>query len=95
MTAAVSGRGEVLVDGGIRRGSDVVKALCLGADAVCIGRPFLYGLAVDGEDGVRAVLRILRAEIARTLTLMGVRAVQDLDRSWLIPAMPSPGGGAP
>ena len=89
VASAVSGRGDVLLDGGIRRGSDVVKALCLGADAVCIGRPFLYGLAVAGEAGVRAVLRILRTEIARTLTLMGVAGVHDLDPSWLIPA----GGG--
>jgi len=89
VASAVSGRGDVLLDGGIRRGSDVVKALCLGADAVCIGRPFLYGLAVAGEAGVRAVLRILRTEIARTLTLMGVGGVHDLDRSWLIPAAAS------
>jgi isopentenyl diphosphate isomerase/L-lactate dehydrogenase-like FMN-dependent dehydrogenase len=75
----------VLLDGGIRRGTDVVKAMCLGADAVCIGRPFLYGLAVDGEDGVSDVLRILRTEIARALTLMGARKVTELDRSWLVP----------
>jgi len=86
IAAAVDGRGEVLMDGGIRRGSDVVKALCLGADAVCIGRPFLYGLAVGGQAGVADILRILRAEIARTMTLMGVHRVGDLDRSWLVPA---------
>jgi L-lactate dehydrogenase (cytochrome)/(S)-mandelate dehydrogenase len=86
IAAAVAGRGEVLMDGGIRRGSDVVKALCLGADAVCIGRPFLYGLAVGGQAGVSDILRILRAEIARTMTLMGVHRVGDLDRSWLVPA---------
>ncbi len=85
IAAAVDGRGQVLLDGGIRRGTDVIKALCLGADAVCIGRPFLYGLAVDGEDGVADVLRILRTEIARALTLMGIRKVTDLDRSWLVP----------
>ncbi len=85
IAAAVDGRGQVLLDGGIRRGTDVIKALCLGADAVCIGRPFLYGLAVDGEDGVSDVLRILRTEIARALTLMGIRKVTDLDRSWLLP----------
>jgi L-lactate dehydrogenase (cytochrome)/(S)-mandelate dehydrogenase len=85
IAAAVDGRGQVLLDGGIRRGTDVIKALCLGADAVCIGRPFLYGLAVDGEDGVGDVLRILRTEIARALTLMGLRAVSELDRSWLVP----------
>ncbi len=84
IAAAVGGRGEVLFDGGIRRGSDVVKALCLGADAVCIGRPFLYGLAVGGSRGVSDVLRILRVEIARTLTLMGARDLAELDRSWVL-----------
>jgi len=87
---AVAGRGQVLFDGGVRRGSDVIKALCLGADAVCIGRPFLYGLAVRGEAGVADVLWILRAEIARTMTLMGVHHVADLDRSWVVPARQSP-----
>ena len=85
IAAAVGGRGQVLLDGGIRRGTDVIKAMCLGADAVCIGRPFIYGLAVDGEDGVSDVLRILRTEVARALTLMGARKVSELDRSWLVP----------
>ena len=67
-----------------RRGTDVVKALCLGATAVCIGRPFLYGLAAGGPDGVSDVLSILRTEIARTLRLMGACRVSELDRSWLI-----------
>ncbi len=89
VAAAVGGRGEVLMDGGIRRGSDIVKALCLGADAVCIGRPFLYGLAARGEAGVVDVLGILRAELARTMTLMGVHKVCDLGPSWLIES----GGG--
>jgi len=84
ISAAVGGRGQVLLDGGIRRGTDVVKAMCLGASAVCIGRPFLYGLAAAGPDGVIDVLNILRTEIARTLRLMGVRRVSELDRSWLI-----------
>jgi L-lactate dehydrogenase (cytochrome)/(S)-mandelate dehydrogenase len=84
IAAAVRGRGEVLMDGGVRRGSDIVKALCLGADAVCIGRPFLYGLAARGEDGVVDILRILRAELARTMTLMGVHKLRDLDPSWLV-----------
>jgi L-lactate dehydrogenase (cytochrome)/(S)-mandelate dehydrogenase len=82
----IGDRAEVLMDGGIRRGSDVVKALCLGATAVCIGRPFLYGLAVGGGAGVERVLAILREELARTMTLMGVASVRDLDRSWLVPA---------
>jgi len=84
VAAAVGGRGEVLVDGGIRRGSDIVKALCLGAHAVLIGRPFLYGLAARGEEGVLDVLRILRNELARTMTLMGVHKLRDLDATWLI-----------
>src|SRR5262249_7396347 len=68
---AVDGRLEVLVDGGIRRGSDVVKALALGARAVLVGRPPLWGLAVDGEQGAARVLEILRAELHLALQLMG------------------------
>lgn len=79
----VAGRAEVLLDGGVRRGTDVVKALALGADAVLIGRPYLYGLAVRGEEGVVHVLDILRAEIERALTLMGVPSVRQLDRSYV------------
>jgi L-lactate dehydrogenase (cytochrome)/(S)-mandelate dehydrogenase len=82
----VGGRAEVLLDGGVRRGSDVVKALCLGATAVCIGRPYVYGMAARGPAGAEHVIDILREEIKRTLTLMGVRGVKDLDRSWLLPA---------
>ena len=83
---AVAGRVELLVDGGIRRGSDVVKALALGARAVLIGRPFVYGLAVAGAAGAEAVLEILRAELRRTLQLMGCSSVADLDREWLLTA---------
>jgi L-lactate dehydrogenase (cytochrome)/(S)-mandelate dehydrogenase len=82
----LDGQGEILLDGGIRRGSDIVKALCLGAKAVCIGRPYLYGLGARGPAGVAHVLNILREEIARTMTLMGVDRLEDLDESWLIPA---------
>ena len=82
---AVGGRAAVLLDSGIRSGSDVVTALALGADAVLIGRPYIYGLAVDGADGVAAVLGILAAEIRQTLTLMGVAAARDLDRGHLDP----------
>ena len=80
---AVGERATVLLDGGIRCGTDVVTALALGADAVLIGRPYLYGLAVAGEAGVRAVLDILAAEMRSTLTLMGVASVADLNRSVL------------
>jgi L-lactate dehydrogenase (cytochrome)/(S)-mandelate dehydrogenase len=81
---AVAGRAEVLFDGGIRRGTDVVKALALGASAVLIGRPQIYGLIVGGQQGVTDVLEILRAEVDRALLLMGVPGVQELDRSRLI-----------
>ncbi len=82
----VGDRAQVLIDGGIRRGSDIVKALCLGATAVCIGRPYLYGLAARGPAGVEDVLAILRQEVTRAMTLMGVSRLDELDRSWLIPA---------
>ena len=73
----------LLVDGGIRGGADVVKALALGADAVLLGRPYAYGLAVGGEDGVRAVLEQFAAETDLTLALAGARSVGDLDPSWI------------
>jgi 4-hydroxymandelate oxidase len=82
----VAGRAEVLVDGGIRRGTDVVKALALGARAVLIGRPIHWGLAVGGEDGVRHVLELLRAEIALDLMLCGLASPDDVDGSLLVPA---------
>jgi L-lactate dehydrogenase (cytochrome) len=77
---AVGGRLEIVCDGGIRRGSDVVKALALGADACSIGRPYLYGLAAGGEAGVRHALTLLRAEFERTLALLGVNDVDRLER---------------
>jgi len=78
---AVASRIEVLVDGGIRRGGDVVKALAIGARAVLIGRAYAYGLAADGERGVKQAVDILTAGIRRTLKLLGCSAVRDLDRS--------------
>jgi isopentenyl diphosphate isomerase/L-lactate dehydrogenase-like FMN-dependent dehydrogenase len=78
---AVDGRIEVLVDGGIRRGTDVLKALALGARAVLIGRPALWGLVVDGEAGVSQVLELLRAEIELALQLVGCRTVADVTRA--------------
>lgn len=75
----------VILDGGVRRGSDVVKALCLGATAVAIGRPYVYGLAAAGRPGVEHVLSILRDEIQRTLTLLGCAGVGDLTREHLVP----------
>jgi L-lactate dehydrogenase (cytochrome) len=78
---AVASRIEVLVDGGIRRGGDVVKALAIGARAVLIGRAYAYGLAADGERGVTQAVDILTAGVRRTLKLLGCSAVRDLDRS--------------
>jgi L-lactate dehydrogenase (cytochrome)/(S)-mandelate dehydrogenase len=74
----VAGRIPVLMDGGIRRGSDVVKALALGARCCLIGRPALWGLAVAGEDGVGHVLDILRREIDRVMGLLGVRSIDQI-----------------
>jgi isopentenyl diphosphate isomerase/L-lactate dehydrogenase-like FMN-dependent dehydrogenase len=80
---AVAGKAEVLIDGGVRRGSDVVKALALGAKACLIGRPWLYGLAAGGEEGVTRVLRTFAEEIDRTLALVGVRDCESLNPSVL------------
>ena len=82
---AVAGSLEVLVDGGIRRGTDVLKSLALGARAVCIGRPYLWGLAAGGEDGVRDVLRILREELALAMALSGRPTIASIDQSLVSP----------
>ena len=83
---AVKGRVPVLMDGGVRRGADVVKALASGAAACLIGRPQLWGLAVGGEAGVRHVLDIFRREIDRTMGLMGAARIGDLGPHCLMPA---------
>jgi 4-hydroxymandelate oxidase len=75
---AVSGRCLVLMDGGIRRGTDVITALALGAQAVLVGRPILWGLAVAGEEGVRRVLELLQGEIELALTLLGCPSPEDV-----------------
>jgi L-lactate dehydrogenase (cytochrome) len=80
---AVRGRAEIFLDGGIRRGSDVVKALCLGARAVLIGRAYAYGLGAAGGAGVARAIEILRSDIVRTLRLLGCSDVAKLDRSYL------------
>jgi L-lactate dehydrogenase (cytochrome) len=80
---AAGDRVEVLLDGGIRRGSDVVKALCLGARAVLIGRAYAYGLAAAGAPGVRQSIDILRADLHRTLKLLGCASVRDLGASYV------------
>ena len=80
---AVNGRAEVLLDGGIRRGSDVAKALCLGAKAVLIGRAYAYGLGAAGGPGVARAIEILRTDLVRTMKLLGCASVRELDRSYV------------
>jgi L-lactate dehydrogenase (cytochrome) len=83
VVAAVDGRAVVLVDGGIRRGSHIVKALCLGASAVLIGRAYAYGLAAAGQAGVARAIEILQADLERTLRLLGCRSIAELDGSYI------------
>ena len=83
VVAAVDGKIEVLMDGGVRRGSDVIKALCLGARAVLIGRAYAFGLGAAGYAGVVRALDILRADIERTIRLLGCPSMAELDRSYL------------
>jgi L-lactate dehydrogenase (cytochrome) len=84
---AVGGRVEVLVDGGVRRGSDVVKAVAMGARAVLVGRAYAYGLGAGGEAGVARALEILRADTVRTMKLLGCGSVADLEASFVsVPA---------
>jgi len=78
---AVAGRADVLIDGGIRRGADVLKGLALGARAAMIGRPIVWGLAADGEEGVADVLRLLQDEIALGLALLGCTSPAEVTRS--------------
>jgi isopentenyl diphosphate isomerase/L-lactate dehydrogenase-like FMN-dependent dehydrogenase len=85
---AVAGRAAVVVDGGIRSGADVCRALALGADLALVGRPYLWGLAAGGQDGVAAVLEALVADVERCLVLLGVAGPAELGahhlrlRSW-------------
>jgi len=81
--SAVGDRVEVLLDGGIRRGSDIVKALCLGARAVLTGRAYAYGLGAAGEVGVTRAIEILRTDLIRTLKLLGCASIAHLDRSFI------------
>ncbi len=85
VAAAVTGRASVLLDGGIRRGADIVKALALGADAVLIGRATLYGVCAGGEAGALRALDILRDELTRTMQLCGVQRIGDIDARLLAP----------
>lgn len=82
---AVKDRMPLLLDGGVRRGTDVLKALALGASAVLIGRPYLYGLAAQGADGVARVITMLRTELEMAMALIGRRTMKDIDRTVLWP----------
>jgi glycolate oxidase len=85
---AVDGRAEVLFDGGILRGTDVVKALCLGARAVGVGKLLGWGLAAGGEAGLVRMLELLELEVRTALGLMGVTSLKQLNPSWVRPAQP-------
>jgi 4-hydroxymandelate oxidase len=84
---AVGEAGLLLMDGGVRRGTDVIKALALGARAVLLGRPILWGLAADGERGVRRVLSLLRDEIDLAMALCGCPTVAAIDSSLIVRRM--------
>ena len=87
VVASVGDQIEVLLDGGIRRGSDIVKALCLGARAVMVGRAYAYGLGAAGGAGVARAIEILRADLVRTLKLLGCPSIAELDQSYVeVPA---------
>ena len=73
----------MLVDSGFRRGTDILKALALGADAICIGRPYIWGMAAFGQEGIEAVLDILRAELRLAMQLHGVSSLANLDLSFI------------
>jgi L-lactate dehydrogenase (cytochrome) len=83
VVAAVNGQIEVLMDGGVRSGGDIVKALCLGARAVLVGRAYAYGLGAAGGAGVARSIEILRTDLIRTLKLLGCASVAELDRSYV------------
>jgi len=90
IAAAVGGKLTIMVDGGIRRGSDIIKALALGADMVFVGRAAMYGLAAGGEAGVRRALQLLRAEMDRVLALLGCASIEDLGPQFLRTALREP-----
>jgi L-lactate dehydrogenase (cytochrome) len=80
---AVNGQVEVLMDGGVRRGGDIIKAICMGARAVLVGRAYAYGLAAAGEPGVNRAIAILRADLERTMKLLGCASIGELDQSYI------------
>ncbi len=86
VAAAVGDRAEVYVDGGVRRGTDVLKALALGADFVFVGRPFLYAATIAGEAGVRHAVKLLHDEIDRNMAMLGISTLAEMKREFLVPA---------
>jgi L-lactate dehydrogenase (cytochrome) len=80
---AINGQGVILMDGGIRRGSDVLKAICMGASAVLIGRAYAYGLMAEGREGVLRSIEILKADLLRTMALLGCGSLSELDASFV------------
>ena len=84
VTDAVQGKTEILIDGGIRRGTDILKAIALGAKAVFIGRPVIWGLAACGEDGVTNVLEILRKEFDLAMALAGCSSASEISRDLVL-----------
>jgi 4-hydroxymandelate oxidase len=84
VVAAVGDKADVLVDGGIRRGTDVLKALALGAKAVLLGRPVLWGLAVGGETGVQHAIKLLRDELDLAIALSGCAKLKDIDPTLVV-----------
>ncbi len=85
---AVNGQVEILMDGGVRRGTDIVKAICLGAQAVLIGRAYAYGLATAGQAGVTRALQILQTDVERTLKLLGCNSIAELNQSYVEASSP-------
>jgi 4-hydroxymandelate oxidase len=88
IAAAVGDRAVLIVDGGVRRGVDILKGLALGADLVAIGRPALWGLAVDGADGVQHVIEVLRAELSLAMALAGCRSLAEITSDLVADAVP-------
>jgi len=83
IVAAVGDKAEIILDGGIRRGTDVLKALALGARAVSIGRPYLFGLGAGGEAGVDRALGLLKEEIVRDMALLGCRTIEEITSEYV------------
>ena len=83
---AEAGNMTIMLDSGVRRGTDVLKALALGADFVFIGRPFLYAASIAGEAGVHHAANLLRDEISRNMAMLGINSMKEMTRDLLVPA---------